>query len=135
MRGRPLEAGELIEAAAGRATSAAAGRRLVAQTDSAAGLVVSADPDRAAQALDNLVANALAHGAGEIRLSARRADGRVELHVADQGPGFSDELLEHAFERFRQGDRSHSQRGNGPGPGDRGGDRRRRTAARRARAT
>ena len=115
LRGRPLEAGELIEAAAGRATSAAAGRRLVAQTDSAAGLVVSADPDRAAQALDNLVANALAHGSGEIRLSARRADGRVELHVADEGPGFSDELLGHAFERFSQGDRSHSSEGTGLG--------------------
>jgi signal transduction histidine kinase len=61
------------------------------------------------------VANALAHGAGDIRLSARRADGRVELHVADEGQGFTGELLEHAFERFRQGDPARSGEGTGLG--------------------
>jgi two-component system OmpR family sensor kinase len=115
VRGEPLDAGELLGTAASRAAPSAGGRRLLAETDGAAGLVVSADPDRAAQALDNLVANALAHGAGDIRLSARRADGRVELHVADEGPGFTGELLEHAFERFRQGDPARSGEGTGLG--------------------
>jgi signal transduction histidine kinase len=65
----------------------------------APGLVVAADPARAAQALDNLVTNALKHGGGDVRLSARAGADRVELHVTDQGEGFSDELLGHAFQR------------------------------------
>ncbi|MEA2170337.1 MAG: hypothetical protein QOF76_3637 [Solirubrobacteraceae bacterium] len=59
---------------------------------------VSGDRDRLAQALDNLIANAVKHGAGTIALHAEQGDGAVELHVLDDGPGFAD--LDRAFERF-----------------------------------
>jgi signal transduction histidine kinase len=39
-----------------------------------------------------------------VTLTARRHNGRVELHVLDEGTGFPDEFLEHAFERFSRGD-------------------------------
>jgi len=68
--------------------------------DVPAGLKVEADPQRLEQALSNLVDNAIRHGAGEIAISARRAGERVEMSVADAGPGFSSELLERATERF-----------------------------------
>jgi signal transduction histidine kinase len=67
--------------------------------DAPQGLCVEADPDRAAQAIDNLLVNALRHGAGPVTLRAREADGFVELHVLDSGPGF-DGAGAHAFERF-----------------------------------
>ena len=117
IRSEPLDAYELLDAAAHRAQAAAsaAGRRIVAQHHEDDGAVALADPDRAAQALDNLVANALAYGRGEVRLSARAVAGRVELHVADHGDGFSPQLLEHAFDRFSRGDPGRSGEGTGLG--------------------
>jgi two-component system, OmpR family, sensor kinase len=117
IRSEPLDAHELLEAAANRAQAAAgaAGRRVVTEGPPEDGAVALADPDRAAQALDNLVANALAYGRGEIRLSARGAEGRVELHVLDQGDGFAPELLERAFDRFSRGDPARSGEGTGLG--------------------
>ena len=96
LRPEPLDVGELLEAAARRA---ARGERTVAADGDSAGLVVAADPDRTAQALDNLVANALKHGGGDVRLSARADGHSVQLHVTDQGEGFSEEVLGHAFQR------------------------------------
>ena len=67
-------------------------------------LVVRADPVRLEQALSNMVDNALRHGAAEVRLTASRENGTVELHVLDDGAGFPDGFLEHAFERFTRAD-------------------------------
>ena len=67
-------------------------------------LVARVDPLRVEQALTNLVDNARRHGAEDVTLTARRHNGRVELHVLDEGTGFPDEFLEHAFERFSRGD-------------------------------
>jgi two-component system OmpR family sensor kinase len=115
IRGEPLAAGDLLDAAARRAAAAAraAGRTLAVR--GALEAVLLADPDRAAQALDNLVANALAHGGGDVELAARRVDGRVELHVTDHGAGFEDELLGRAFERFSRGDPARAGEGTGLG--------------------
>ena len=52
------------------------------------GLRVVGDVVRLEQALGNLVDNALRHGGGAIRLSARERNGAVELHVADGARGF-----------------------------------------------
>jgi signal transduction histidine kinase len=103
VRPEPLDARALLSAAAGRAgaAAAAAGRRVAIQAEP--GIVLMADPDRAAQALDNLVANALAHGAGEVTLTASVRERMVELHVTDHGRGFPEGLLERAFERFSRG--------------------------------
>jgi len=59
------------------------------------------------------VENALRHGRGRILLQARRRNGRVELHVRDEGPGFELEFLERAFEPFTRGDPARV----GPGAG------------------
>ena len=74
-----------------------------------------ADRLRAEQALGNLVENALRHGRGRILLRARRRDGRTELHVQDEGPGFPPGLLDHAFEPFSSGDAARSGGGAGLG--------------------
>ena len=55
---------------------------------------------RMEQALANLVDNALRHGGGRVSLGAVATDGRVELHVTDEGAGFPPQFLDHAFERF-----------------------------------
>jgi signal transduction histidine kinase len=65
--------------------------------------VVLADPDRLAQALDNLVDNAIRHGGGRLDLHAVTDDAEVVLHVCDDGPGFPAGLAGGAFDRFARG--------------------------------
>ncbi len=76
---------------------------------------VQADRMRVEQALGNLVENALRYGAGTVRVWSRANDGRIEIHVGDQGPGFPPEFLPHAFERFRRADTARSSDGTGLG--------------------
>ena len=73
-------------------------------------LSLAGDRLRLEQALGNLVDNALRHGTGTVRLEAERHDGEVELRVADEGDGFSPDLLSVAFERFTREDEA---RGDG----------------------
>lgn len=80
-----------------------------------AGLVIHADRVRLEQALGNLVDNALRHGGDDIRLAAVGRNGSAELHVADNGPGFPPEFLEHAFERFSRADQARRRGGAGLG--------------------
>jgi two-component system OmpR family sensor kinase len=78
-------------------------------------LRVPIDPLRGRQALGNLVDNALRHGIGDVRLSARQHGDTVEIDVSDEGPGFSPELAACAFERFARGDGERSGSGTGLG--------------------
>ena len=76
---------------------------------------VEADRMRLEQALANLVENALRYGEGTVRVWSHRTDGRMEIHVSDEGPGFPPDFLPHAFERFRRGDTARSGDGTGLG--------------------
>ncbi len=111
---RPVQVRTLLAGVASREREriAAAGRSL--RVEDADGLVAGGDPERLEQALANLVENALIHGGGEIRLSAQRGEGTVEVHVRDAGEGFPPGLLPHAFERFRRAD---TARADGTGLG------------------
>ena len=115
VRPERLDAEQVLAAAAQRAAAAAAASGRSVTTDVRAGIGVRVDPDRAAQALDNLVANALAYGDGDVTLAATVSNGTVELHVTDQGQGFPDGFLEHAFERFRRGEAARTGEGAGLG--------------------
>ena len=66
---------------------------------------------RIEQAVGNLVENALRHGAGSIRVWPHGADGRIEIHVSDEGHGFPPAFLPHAFGRFRRADTARSTEG------------------------
>ncbi|HUF78322.1 MAG TPA: ATP-binding protein, partial [Thermoanaerobaculia bacterium] len=63
---------------------------------------VQGDPATLGQLVLNLVLNAChaQPGGGEVSVSTERRDGRAVLTVADRGPGFSAEALEHLFEPF-----------------------------------
>jgi heavy metal sensor kinase len=89
------------------------GRRL--ESAPSDGLAVDGDRLRLEQALANLIDNALRHGAGPIRLWARRTDAAVELHVSDAGTGFPPAFLPSAFERFSRADSARTGAGSGLG--------------------
>ncbi len=66
------------------------------------GLRVHTTADRLGQMVDNLVANALAVS-DTASVSTSSADGWVEVHVVDRGPGLRPEERERAFDRFWRG--------------------------------
>ena len=76
-----------------------------------------ADPARMEQVLDNLVSNALHHtpAEGEIVLSARAAEGGVELRVRDSGAGMDAQTLPQIFERFYRADSARQNSASGLG--------------------
>lgn len=81
-------------------------------------LMRAGDPLLLAQAIGNLIENALkfAQDKGTISVSAvRRADGAIELIVADDGPGIPDEEKSRVTERFYRGDASRGTPGVGLG--------------------
>lgn len=77
------------------------------------------DPDRLRQALDNLLANALRHSPDRalVTLTVTSRDGTATLAVADDGPGFPEDFLPHAFERFRRADSARARVDGGSGLG------------------
>jgi len=76
---------------------------------------ILADQDRATQAIDNLLTNALRHANNHVHLSARPNGAFVALHVIDDGPGFPPDFLPHAWERFARADTARTEGGAGLG--------------------
>ncbi|TGN66944.1 PAS domain S-box protein [Nocardioides eburneiflavus] len=70
------------------------------EVDAADEARIHADEVRLAQALDNLIDNAVRHGAPPYAVSARVRDDEVELRVTDAGPGVPVELVPRVFDRF-----------------------------------
>ena len=105
-----LEVDELLGAVASRFAW-----RARVQPRMTGGLRIRGDRLRLEQALANLVDNALRYGNGAVELLAHSDDGRVELHVRDEGSGFPPELLGRAFERFARADPARTAGGAGLG--------------------
>ncbi len=84
-----------------------------------AGIWASADPDRLAQVLTNLVRNAINYTpeGGVVSLAVTPTDERVEVAIADTGIGIEPDELAHVFERFYRTDSSLSRNSGGFGLG------------------
>jgi PAS domain S-box-containing protein len=80
---------------------------------------VVADPDRVAQVLTNLVANACNYTlpGGEVTVSARAVGDEVRVSVQDTGIGISPEDQEKIFDRFFRADDEVVQNASGTGLG------------------
>jgi len=80
-----------------------------------------ADPDRLAQALRNMLANAIDHTAapnGSVRLSVESLSGaRVRFVVEDDGPGIPADQRERVFDRFHRTDAARDRASGGTGLG------------------
>lgn len=97
----PTKVSVLLEAArhAARATHPAA--RIVLEPH--ADFEVQADPIRLARAVDNLIVNALTHGAEPVRIDVSVADSMAKIRFCDAGNGVDPALQPRLFERFSTG--------------------------------
>jgi signal transduction histidine kinase len=111
--------GQLVGRSAGLAAPRMAAARVTCRADVPPGTRARVDPDRIRQAVDNLLANAVRFSpAGSVIVIAARKDGPdLRIEVRDQGPGFPDDFLPHAFERFRRPDTARSRDDGGAGLG------------------
>ncbi len=82
---------------------------------------LDADPDRLAQALRNLIENAIVHTAdpdGLVALTVEPlAGGRLRFVVEDDGPGIPEDQRERVFERFHRTDQARDRVSGGAGLG------------------
>jgi two-component system phosphate regulon sensor histidine kinase PhoR len=80
---------------------------------------IQADRARLTTALSNLIDNAIHYNktGGQIRISAERQNGTLNLSVTDTGNGIPSEELHRIFERFYRVDKSRTRESGGTGLG------------------
>lgn len=105
---RQVDAGEVVaDTAEGfRPAVDQAGLELAVEVEDDHPLWVSADPDRLAQVLANLIENALKFADRRIRVRAERIGDAVTVAVEDDGPGIPPDELSQVFDRLYQSPRA-----------------------------
>jgi len=101
----PTDVAEAVDRAVETASPLLEERRHRLTTNTAAGLVVRADPARLGQVITNLLHNAARYTdpGGHIEVGAARDGDAVTLWVKDDGHGIAPDLLPRVFDPFVQG--------------------------------
>jgi signal transduction histidine kinase len=117
---RLVDVAAVVEAAVESVRHAAQAREIRLETVLAprAG-PVAGDADRLRQVVWNLLSNAIKFTpkGGQVQVRLARVASRIDIVVADTGPGIAADLLPHIFERFRQGDSTSTRTHGGLGLG------------------
>ena len=114
----PLDLAELAATAVEFYAPAAELKHIELQFHAEGPLPAAGDPILLAQALSNLIDNALKYAPeqGVVDVAVRRrADGAAEIAVSDNGPGIADSEKSKVLERFHRGDASRGTPGVGLG--------------------
>jgi len=80
-------------------------------------LTMQTDLELLHQVLTALISNSIKYGATDVELTGIAISEKIEIKVTDNGPGFSEEILPHIFERFYRGDKAHNREAGGAGLG------------------
>ena len=107
----PVDMAELVEETISAVEAYAASRDTGIRFEAHGPVEAEVDATGVARVLRNLLDNAIRHspGGGEVEVSLDRADGAIRVEVRDEGPGFSDEIRDRAFERFVRGDEARTR--------------------------
>jgi signal transduction histidine kinase len=119
LNAQPLDLAPIIRSTVANFMPVAEERSVVLAAKLDRAVEVRADPDRVAQVLRNLIANALWHTPpqGHITVEAQPTDRGWRIDVSDAGEGIALEDLPHVFDRFYRADRSRTRRNGGSGLG------------------
>jgi len=121
LRRRPCSVGLFVEETVSmlEPLARARGVRVELDLDPVQLPLVEVDQDRVAQALSNLVGNAIRYtpSGGLVTVRAGSEAGEVRISVEDTGPGIPPEDLERVFDRFWRGNNAQAKRAGGVGLG------------------
>lgn len=121
LRLEPVDLRELLDEAVEAVSGSAARRQVGIRVEGPASSVVSptlqADPVALGRVFRNLLDNAIRHSpeGGTVVVLHRRDGARWVIEVCDEGPGFEDDFLPVALERFTQADAARTGGGSGLG--------------------
>lgn len=92
-------------------------KKLNIETDIDDGVTVESDPEIMSLVWNNLISNAIkfTEEGGTVSVSVKESEHHATVIVSDTGCGISSEVGAHLFDKFYQGDTSHSTEGNGLG--------------------
>ncbi len=107
----PVDIGSLVTEVAGRARRT--GVDISSQVEGPA--IVQGDRGDIERLLWILIDNARKHGSEPVEIATTTADGRVEVAVADRGPGVAPEHRDRIFDRFYRADPARGGDGTGLG--------------------
>src|SRR5215510_5812890 len=109
----------VVETVRSATESLAHNKKLALKTEVAKSLPIGlGDEQRLTQVLLNLVGNAIKFtDAGEVRVTAKAANGHFRVSVADTGPGIPEQEQKRIFEQFHQIDSSLTKAKGGTGLG------------------
>lgn len=92
-------------------------KNIAIETDMEDGVMVTSDAELLSHVWNNLFSNAIkfTEPGGTVSVSLKTTDHHLIVKVSDTGCGMSPEVGAHIFDKFYQGDMSHSTQGNGLG--------------------
>ena len=114
VRSRPVDLRGVVLDEAERARAQG---RVRLDTAAVTAATVNGDPEGLARVVRNLLENATRYARERVELTLAEHDGRVELSVADDGPGIPAEARERVFERFARLDEGRARDAGGTGLG------------------
>lgn len=92
-------------------------KSLEIETDIEEDVYINTDPEMLTIVWNNLFSNALKFtpNGGKITVNLKRNGNGVAVSVSDTGCGMNESTMKRIFDKFYQGDTSHSEKGNGLG--------------------
>jgi signal transduction histidine kinase len=114
VRSRPVDLRGVVLDEAERARAQG---RVRFDTAAVTAATVNGDAEGLARVVRNLLENATRYARERVELTLAEHDGRVELSVADDGPGIPAEARERVFERFARLDEGRTRGAGGAGLG------------------